>query len=110
MHDVGYGQPVLCEGVHAWPWHVMALTASAPCLTPLLPAGVTEASEQFAVTRHGIIIPIVPQEHAFQPGALLWAGPMHTPPRVSDGVQCLAKPRRNRLAPDCQRPVPRFTA
>jgi hypothetical protein len=107
---VGGGQPVLCEGVPAWPWQAVALTASAPRLTPVPHDGVPAYPEQTAVTRHGIV-PIVPQQHAFQLGALRRDRPMQAPPqRVFDCLPLRAEPRRTRFAPDGQLPVPRFPA
>src|SRR5262245_55034826 len=90
MKDMGFGQPVLCDGVHAWPCHPVALTASAQRLTPIPHDGVAEYPEQAAIARDGIVS-IMPQQHAFEPSPLLRDGPMHAPPqRVFHGLQFLA--------------------
>ena len=109
MQDMGFGEPVLCEGVHAWPCHPVALTASAQRLTPIPHDGVAEYPEQAAIARDGIVS-ILPQQHAFSPSPLLRDGPVHAPPqRVVHGLQFLASPLGNRLAPDRELSVPRFT-
>jgi hypothetical protein len=110
MPDMGLGQPVLGECVHARPCHPVALTASAQRLTPITHDGLAEYPEQPAMARHGIVS-IVPQQHALQPGALLRERPVQAPPpRVCDGLPFLAAPLRTRLAPDRKLPVPRCTA
>jgi hypothetical protein len=110
MEDMGFGQPLLCEYVHALPCHAVALTASAQRLTPIPHDGVTEYCEQTALTRH-TRVPIMPQEHAFPPGALLRDGPVQAPPqRLFDCLQLLAEPLSNRFAPDRNLPLPRCTA
>ena len=45
MQEVRFGQPLLCEGVHARPCHPGALTASAQRLTPLPHDGVAKYRE-----------------------------------------------------------------
>ena len=90
MQDVGCWQPLLCECIHALPCRPVALTASAQRLTPITHDCIAEYREQTTVTGHGIV-PLVPQQHAFQPGALLRDGPVHAPPqRVFDCSQFLA--------------------
>ena len=79
MQEVGFGQPVLCEGVHALPCHAVALTASAQRLTPLPPDGVATSRAQTPMAGHGIV-PRVPQQHALQPGTLRRDGPVQAPP------------------------------
>ena len=109
MKDMGFGQPLRGEGIHARPCHPVALTASAQRLTPITHDCVAEYPEQAAVTRHSIVS-IMPQQHAFQPGPLLRDRPVHAPPqRVFHGLQFLAEPLGNRLAPDRKLSVPRFT-
>jgi hypothetical protein len=109
MQDRGFGEPVLCEGVHARPCHPVALTASAQRLTPLPPAGVAAYRTQAAMARDGIGS-ILPHQHAFQPSPLRRDGPGHAPPqRVLHGRQFPAEPLGHRLAPDRALSVPRFT-
>src|SRR5207247_5195861 len=64
MKDMGFGEPLLCDGVHAWPCHPVALTASAQRLTPIPHDCVAEYPEQAAIARDGIVS-IMPQQHAF---------------------------------------------
>jgi hypothetical protein len=90
MQDRGLWQPLLCECVHARPGHPVALTASAQRLTPLTPDGIAAYREQTAMARHGIVA-LGPQQHAFQPGALLRDRPVQAPPpQVVDCLQFLA--------------------
>src|SRR4029434_1065598 len=90
MKDMGFGQPVLGEGIHARPCHPVALTASAQRLTAITHDGVAGFYEQAPIARHGIVA-IVPQQHAFQPGPLLRDAPVHAPPqRLFHGLQFLA--------------------
>jgi hypothetical protein len=107
---MGCWQPLLCECVPARPCPPVALTASAQRLTPIPHDGIAEYREQTAIARHSRVS-IVPQQHAFQPGALRRNGPGQAPPpRVFDCLPFLAKPLSNRLAPDRTVPLPRCTA
>src|SRR5215831_8358190 len=85
MEDMGWGQPSLCESVHALPWHAVARTASAQRLTPIAQDSVVEYPAQTAIARP-TIGPLVPQEHALQPGARRRDGQVQAPPqRLCDG-------------------------
>jgi len=64
MKDMGFGEPWLGDGVPAWPWHPVALTASAPRLTPIPPDGVAASPEQAAIARDGSGA-LLPPQHAF---------------------------------------------
>src|SRR5215475_4311163 len=110
MQDMGYGQPALRQGVHARPCHPVPLTAAAERLTPVAHDRLAKHFEQTAIAGHSIV-PIVPQEHALQPGALLRDRPVHAPPqRIFDGLQLLTEPLHHRFAPDRKLPLPRGTA
>jgi hypothetical protein len=109
MKDRGCGEPWLCDGVHAWPWHAVALTTSAQRLTPIPHDGVAEYPEQAALARDGLVS-IRPHQHALEPSPLLRDGPVPAPPqRVLHGPQLLAEPLGHRLAPDRALSLPRFT-
>ena len=87
---MGFGPPVLCEGVQARPCHPVALTASAQRLTPITPDGVAADGEQAPMARPGLGA-LVPQPHALPPGPLRREGPGQAPPpRLLHGLQCLA--------------------
>jgi hypothetical protein len=107
---MGCGQPVLGECVPARPCHPVALTTSAPRLTPRTHDGVAQYREQAPMARHSRVS-IMPHQHACPPGPLLRDRPMHAPAQcVLHGLQCLAKPLGHRLTPDRTLAVPRFPA
>src|SRR5438093_4707823 len=90
--DRGCGEPLLCEGVHAWPCPPVALTASAQRLTPLPPACVAAYPAQAAMARDGSVS-ILPPPHALPPRPLRRDGPVPAPPqRVVHGLQWRASP------------------
>jgi len=110
MPEMGCWQPWRGEGVQARPGPPVALTASAPRLTPSTPDGLAAYREPTASARHGSVS-LVPPPQAFQPGARRRERPGQAPPpRGFDGVPCRAEPPSHRLAPDRQLPGPRLTA
>src|SRR4029434_2897112 len=61
MKDMGFGEPLLGECVHARTCPPAALTTSAPRLTPITHEGVAEYHKQVPMARHSIVS-IMPHE------------------------------------------------
>ncbi len=110
MHDLGWRKPLLSEGVDPLPGDAVPLASTTERLAPGAQHAVVKHREQAAVAGHAVGT-IMPPQHAPQPGALLWDGPVHAPPEGGlDLVQFLAQPLGDRLAPHRKLPVSRLTA
>src|SRR5262245_2452391 len=109
MQDVGWRQPLGCEGVYPLPGDTMALTAPSERLTPIAEYTFAKHPQHAQVARH-TIIPIMPREHAFEPCPKPPDGPVHPLTQgLFDLLQLLAEPLGDRLAPHRKLARPRLT-